>query len=112
MGQPHQVVRKRTTVQSLPSVRKKVGASYWMTFGEDKGHELGTCLKERLVERGGEVGEVGLGALQELDCVLLQSAVRIELEIGLNVGDDGVGIVQALMNPGEEDVHVGQLGVA
>jgi len=64
------------------------------------------------LEGGGEAGDVGLGALEELEGFVLQRAVGIEFRIRLNIGDDGNRVVAALMIAGEKDVDVGLFGIA
>lgn len=53
-----------------------------------------------------------LGAGQKLAGLVLERAAGIEFEVSLNVGDDGRRIVLTLVNSGEEDVDVGQDGIA
>lgn len=52
-----------------------------------------------------------MGAVEKIEGVGLQGAVGLELEIGLDIGEDSGGVVLARVNPGEKHVSVGFGGV-
>ena len=56
-------------------------------------------------------GEILLGALAKGECVEFQVAMRSTGEIGINFGEDGVGIVKSLVNVGEKQMNVAEVRV-
>ena len=52
-----------------------------------------------------------MGTVKKIDCVRLEGAVRVALEVGLRVGDDRIGVVLLLVNSGQKDESISLAGI-
>ena len=69
-------------------------------------------MRAELVEGGRGGGEILLGTFQQFARFVFERAAGIEFEVGLDIGDDGRRIVLAFVDSGEQDVNIGEGGIA